>query len=367
MRARLVSTLLVLWIAALLPGKATAETYHVVDLGLLEGFTDGIAFGINDDGLVVGMLLAGATTRAFRFDAEHGLVLLDPLVGGTVSTAHAVNDGGAIAGSSNILEGGTNAVRWSGPGMPNLLGASADVSVGRVALAINASGAAAGTGTTLSFPFLSGALVWLADGIEISLDAAIGRGATATGINDAGQAVGFRTESPTVGSAFVWTEAEGATELIGLPDSTMTSAFGINAAGIAVGTSGTSWAGPTLATRWLTPSQPQSLGVLSGGTASIAKAINAGGTIVGLSDTDAGQHAMVWTAADGMHDLDALSDATQIGMTLGSALAINASGRIVGVGAIGGHEHGFLATPVPEVAGTWPAIAALFWLRRRRA
>jgi hypothetical protein len=76
---------------------------------------------------------------------------------------------------------------------------------------------------------------------------------------------------------------------------------------------------------------------------------------------------MVWTAADGMRDLNALSDAAEVEMTLVEATAINASGQIVGFGEVAAHTHAFLATPVPEAALAWPAFVALLWLRRRRA
>lgn len=145
---------------------------------------------------------------------------------------------------------------------------------------------------------------------------------------------------------------------------TSVQAFGINAAGVAVGSSGTD-SSNAHATLWV--NAPQDLGVIADNTFNQARAINDLGTVVGIADTAAGRHAMVWTAADGMRDLNDASDAAQIGITLEVASAINASGQIVGNGRIGANVHGFLATPVPESAASWPALGCLGWLAHRRA
>jgi probable HAF family extracellular repeat protein len=359
MRVRLASAALALLLAA---ASASAQTYHVVDIGTLEGFLHSSANGINDDGLVVGTLFAtDSDTRAFRYTESMGLVVLEGFAPGTPASANAVNDAGVVVGRGAVAFAGSSAVRWSSEGVPELLGSAASISQSISALAVNEAGEAAGSVSNITFPPSSSSLLWSAAGDVV---AGFSNSGAARGINDSGQVVGVFSESLFATGVYLWSEAEGFVELFGLPGATTSSAFGINAAGVAVGTSGTS-SSSTLATVWAPAAQAMSLGVLSGGTRSVANAINDLGVIVGFSDTESGQHAMVWTAADGMRDLNALSDAAAIEMTLQDAKAINTSGQIVGYGDVGGSLHAFLATPVPEAAAAWPAFVALLWLRRR--
>jgi len=67
-----------------------------------------------------------------------------------------------------------------------------------------------------------------------------------------------------------------------------------------------------------------------------------------------------------MLDLNAVSDAAGLGLTLDRATAVNASGQIAGLASVGGHSHGFLATPAPEAASTAPVWVAFAGLLRRR-
>lgn len=361
MSTRLASTLLALLLVA---SSAGAQTYHVVDIGGLEGFPDSSANGINDDGLIVGTLFASATnTRAFRYSESTGIVVLEGFAPGTPALANAVNDAGVVVGRAAVAFAGSSAVRWSSEGVPALLGSAATVSQSISALAVNEAGEAVGSSSTITFPPTSSSLLWSAAGARVE---AFTNSGAARGINDSGQVVGVFSQSFLTTGVYLWNEVDGFIELVGLPDATTSSAFGINAAGVAVGTSGTS-SSSTLATRWAPAAQAMSLGVLSGGTRSVANAISDPGVVVGFSDTESGQHAMVWTAADGMRDLNAVSDAAELEMTLQEAKAINTSGQIVGYGEIAGHLHAFLATPVPEAGAAWPAFGALLWLRRRRA
>jgi probable HAF family extracellular repeat protein len=366
------SLLPALGFAMLLPREAPAQpdSYHVVDVGVVEGFADGVADGINDAGTVVGTLSASTgISQAFLYTEGGGIVLLDFLVGGTASGASAINGAGVVVGVSNAAAGivPPTGVLWSGPSAepaPFVNAAGLDGST--TVTAINAAGDAVGaSSSTSSFPPSSHAILWPALGGATDLSTIIGSAGGAQDINDSGQVI-VTFGGLLAGHASLWSEASGSEELIGLPEATRTSASAINAAGVVVGSSG-----PLLehATRWLTPTQPEDLGVLLDGGNSVANDINDAGTVVGTADTASGLHAVVWTAAGGMQDLNALSDADAIGMTLWSAEAINASGQIVGTGYVeqGQHQHGFLATPASAPAAAWPAIAALAWLRHRRA
>jgi uncharacterized membrane protein len=351
-------------LAALLlaAGTAHAADYHVVDLGVPEGFTDSVAFGLNDAGLVVGT--AFPNERGFQWTVGGGFVLLDPLLGGTTCGAFAVNDDGLVVGrSSQVLSPHSRAVKWTAPDSPVALAAQNTDADGN-AVAVNSFGEAVGQETTIAIPIgASTALLWDIHGnfTQISTDAA------ALGMNDAGAVVGSDALDLLSSSAYVWTEADGKLPFTGRQNDTVIHANDVNNADVAVGSSGTT-VDATHAVLWASRDTPVDLGALATPGFSEALAIEDGGTVVGDTDTASGRHAMVWTESAGMVDLNEVSDAADVGLVLESARAVNASGQIAGTASVGGHSHGFLATPAPEAASTapvWIALAAL--VRRRRA
>ena len=96
---------------------------------------------------------------------------------------------------------------------------------------------------------------------------------------------------------------------------------------------------------WNSSHEIQDLGLLSRGTYSIAFAVNDSGTVVGYANTFTNAaHAIIWTAAGGMEDLNALI-AADSGWVLINANAINSSGQITGYGTKNGHNRAFLLTP----------------------
>jgi probable HAF family extracellular repeat protein len=128
------------------------------------------------------------------------------------------------------------------------------------------------------------------------------------------------------------------------------------------------------------------LGTLSDHDQSIAWGINSLGWVVGDSSANNNPYnsrAFVWTAADGMVDVNTLLDTDYPGWTLGFARGINDLGQITGdaiydpdgPGGIDGYPRGFLITPnapiqqpaIPE-PGTMALIslAAAMLFRRRR-
>ena len=81
------------------------------------------------------------------------------------------------------------------------------------------------------------------------------------------------------------------------------------------------------------------------------QSINDSGQVVGRSNIagDSAIHAFLYDGTEGMLNLNDLIP-TGTGWELAYAYNINSSGQIVGFGEIGGENHAFLMTPVPEPA-----------------
>ena len=92
------------------------------------------------------------------------------------------------------------------------------------------------------------------------------------------------------------------------------------------------------------------LGTL-GGLRSYAYGLNDNGVVVGYSTLygDTVHHAFAYFGIGPMLDLNGLIDPI-LGWSLTEAYAINNLGQIVGLGTLGGEEHGFVLTPIPEPA-----------------
>jgi probable HAF family extracellular repeat protein len=87
------------------------------------------------------------------------------------------------------------------------------------------------------------------------------------------------------------------------------------------------------------------LGVLAGGTHSLAYGVNNSGEVVGASDSAKSTlHAFIYSAGR-MRDLNSLIPAGS-GWELTEGREINDSGQIVGNGIKDGHQRGFLLTPI---------------------
>jgi probable HAF family extracellular repeat protein len=131
-----------------------------------------------------------------------------------------------------------------------------------------------------------------------------------------------------------------------LPGDDNSFAYGVNIEGQVVGESVLTDANNDHAVLW-NSNQIQDLGLLSGGTISVATAINDVDQVVGYADYGAGEgstHAFVWSNFRGMQDLNDLI-AKDSGWTLIQASGLNVYGQIVGVGVINNQEHAFLLSP----------------------
>lgn len=261
----------------------------------------GIAFGVNDQGTMVGFLDYGSgggfgLSRAFIWTAANGMLLIP---GSSIGAAWDINNFGQVAGAS-----GGSAFRWTATGGFESLGIAAFNSA---AYAINDRGDVGGSVSQVrSLPIL-----WNATGEVQRMDGlpyAYGQNHV-TGINDNGQVVGKTfgdTLSPIFTEdrsyAFFWSPSTGALNLGDLPQDGSQSALPYTAA----------WG------------------------------INNSEQVVGVSDS----RAFLWTPAAGLRDLNTLLDQSGEGWLLMEASAINDAGQIVGFGLFQGVLRAFLLTPV---------------------
>ena len=339
---------------------AAAQTYTVTDLGVLKGDNESSGFWISDLGDIVGCsdtqtvygypctgLVSGQ--HAFLWTASGGMKDLGTLPGATVSGATGINSRGAVVGYSNMKDQpSTNfvAVKWSAEGVITKLGTLAGGS-SSAAFQINSSGEVSGDS------FLSTGLV---NATSWNLSKITNLGAlpdaiftAGLAINDAGLIVGesiYTYGPPFTSHAFLWTGSK-MTDLGVLPGGVTSMANAINTDGVVVGQSdGTKTTGHWHAVLWSAARKIQDLGVIKSGTYSMAFAVNNSSVVVGYGNIASNAaHAMIWTSAGGMLDLNSLIPANS-GWVLVNANAINNVGQITGYGTKGGHNHAFLLTPV---------------------
>ena len=273
---------------------------------------------INESGQVAGTVQQPGSARAVRWTPDGGVQDLGTL-GGTSSSAYAINEAGQVVGTSTTASGASHAFLWTpGQGMQDL-------------------GTLGGTSST------------------------------ARGINDRGQVVG-ESWLPSVGPvdvrhAFLWTPGQGMVDLGALPGLGSSIAHDINNAGQVVGRSFPSSpiiTDPEVVSRaflWTPAQGMQDLGTL-GGSGSIAYAINEGGQVVGRAWTPAATyHAFLWSAAQGMRDLSTLA----LGSGNSVAYGINDLGHVVGEsnafpGSGGLAIHGFFWSEADRMEDLWPTM-----------
>jgi len=175
------------------------------------------------------------------------------------------------------------------------------------------------------------------------------KGITANGINDAGQVLGESVEmtgpSTMAYHTFLWSVSTGMQDLGQLTSNgSIARMSAINKAGQLVGVSPPG--NGSHAVLWSPSAGMHDLGRLGGLGQPMcfeAHAINAGGQVVGMANiynsTAAIQHAFLWTASDGMYDLDSPDN------RYSNAMGINDSGQVVGSALLHGGEHAFLWSP----------------------
>ena len=344
----------------LLAAVTAAQTYTITDLGVLSGDNESSGFWINDLGDVVGCSDTQTTfgypctgvvpgQRAFYWVRGKGMKQLVTLPGGTVSGAIGINNAGTVVGYSNLKGHDPSdffAVKWSPTGAITNLGT---LSGGTSSAAFQVNSAGEISGDSFLASGVVNAARWTDNKIKNigKLQGAIFSAGLA--INDNGYIVGesvFSYGPPIVSHGFLW-NGSVMKDLGTLPGGKTSMANAINSNGVAVGQSdGLQTASRWRAVQWNAAGKIRDLGLLKGGTYSVAFGVNNYDVVVGYGNiaTNA-PHAMIWTPARGMQDLNSLIP-QKSGWTLINANAINNVGQITGYGSRNGHNHGFVLTPV---------------------
>jgi probable HAF family extracellular repeat protein len=202
----------------------------MTDLGL--GGSD--AFGIDPTGRIVGK--SDAFTGAFHaYLWDQGAVTDLGTLGGNTSVAYAISPSGVIVGSSVTAAGAEHAFRWRKGVLADLgtLGGTKSV-----AHAVNPAGDVVGSSTTVTGE--EHAVLWPKRGGIVDLGTLGRASSVAMGINPSGQIVGYFTGFRSSG-AFIWqhgvmSELPGVLHAMdGMTGEGVPHAYGINAAGEVVG------------------------------------------------------------------------------------------------------------------------------------
>jgi probable HAF family extracellular repeat protein len=246
--------------------------YAVTDLGVLPGFTAPQATAVNNDGQVVGYSTTVSsiptTWRAWRYTPGVGMQDLGSPTGLTASFASDINAAGQVVGSGQASNNARAALRYTdGIGWLNLGG-------GETAEGINDLGQVTGfTSRGRAYRYTDGGE--LAD-LGMPAGWPISKG---TAINNAGQVAVETLTGPTgPNHAYRYTDGVGFVDLGSLGGGG-SGAKAINSAGQVVGTASTGTAAH--AYRYTDGVGMVDLGTLPGGSSSSAAGINALGVVVG--------------------------------------------------------------------------------------
>ncbi|MCY2954980.1 MAG: hypothetical protein NTU53_23875 [Planctomycetota bacterium] len=364
-----------LWILGLLnlPAQASVR-YTLTDLGDLPGENDytgdySSARAISNRGQIVGWSDASDGQHALRWNSAGVMEdLTSVLPPGGWSSANAINQIGQVAGYATFTSPGRHAFLLTPGAEPQDLGAFGGWNDESYALGINDVGHVVGISMTnygeRGFVWTPETglrdLGWFPGGVYHS---------NAAGINNAGQAVGGVGTLTGDWRAFIWTSATGMQDLGSLDSLPIASANAVNEDGLVAGYVARSTGSSAIvhAALWKPDGAILDLGVLPGGDEySTALALNNFGQIVGEATVGNDNRAFLWTAEEGMLDLNNLLQTPSEGWTLLKARGINDLGQIVGEAKCPTGTHAFLLAPIPEPAGlALLAVCVLGFLRQR--
>ncbi|HUL71356.1 MAG TPA: hypothetical protein VLT17_14100 [Gemmatimonadales bacterium] len=260
-------------------GITELPIFAIQELGLLAGGSVSQAMAINGSGQAVGYAIdAGAVRHAVYFQGGAAVQLPEP-ANTTRSDAYGINDDGVIVGSVRI-SGVELPARWDTPAsQPVLLTLPAGATTGR-ARSINSDGLIVGFATGDELP-----VIWQTDGSGDYVDATIADSHEPSQINDEGDFVG---NAEDIEAGFVWSEDDGFVfvgSLSGEEDDQESEARGLNNNGVVVGNSDNA-DGQTRAFRWTEARNMVELGAPPGGDDGVvATAINDDNLVAGFGFT----------------------------------------------------------------------------------
>lgn len=363
-RGMLISlTLLVSIGTSMVSLEAAALTYHITDIGSLNGGYSG-GNSVNNSGQVTGVSGTQYGFHAILYDAGTLIDLGSP--GGQGTVGQAINEFGQITGvefyphfpSSRIgfVFDGTTMTELGTLGGPDSHG-----------LDINDSGQITGFSSIDVDGQIERAFLY-ENGSMTDLGTLGGQKSSGDGINESGQVTGSSATADDEYHAFFY---DGVTmHDLGTLGGERSWGNDINDAGQIIGGSYTDQTTNSHAFLY-DGGALVDLGTL-GGPGSDAFAINNHGRIVGSASVSAfEQHAYLYDARlGGMVDLnDYIDNPSQ--WTLEAAYDISDTGYITGVGLYNGQARGFILTPIPEptsfsLLGLGVAGLALRFLQRKR-
>lgn len=330
---------------------ALAQHYVITDLGTLGTGDISEAYGLNEQGDVVGYsLYQTGNYDVHAFVWRNGVMTdLGTLMTGGESTAYDINNQGEIVGTADVVSGfGSveHAFRWRNGVMSDLGTLGGNFSK---ALAINNNGWIVGQSKTASGDYRG--FIWHNNAFTILQPIAGGIDTEGRGINDLNVVTGYAY--PTGGNAHlaIWDGTGNATDL-GLLNNAYSPGNDINDGGSIVGQNNV----PSKAFAYANGNFGY-LGQLPYDTYSNGYAINNNGLAAGnsyhgghgLGPGDDYTRAAIWENG-WVYDLNELIDWPSP-WNLQSARDVNDAGQVAGSGVVNGEYHAFLASPVPGSIG----------------
>jgi probable HAF family extracellular repeat protein len=302
---------------------ADAGSYIVQDLGVLPSHSSSVAWGINQNGDVVGWSMGPDGTSAFIYTNAKGMVQLPGLPDRPRAFARDLNDLGDVVGTANA--GGVDlghAVLWTN-GVIKDLGTLATGSYSE-AWAINNNRQVVGSSYTNGGGFGVHGFLYTQAGGMVDLTPNSNTG-SALDINNAGLVTGYKTAAG--GNYHAFRLQGGTFEDLGvLPGFAFSFGWAINAVGQVAGNSTSASGNSERLFRSIAGGGLQNLG--GTGEHNVAWGINASGDVVGTRGQSQSR-AILYTDADGLRDINTLIDPS-LGWVLLGAHDINDAGQIVG-------------------------------------
>lgn len=340
--------------------SSTAHGQSFQGLGSFAGgsFFFSLARGVSDDGSVVaGYGRSANGDEGFLWTQAGGIQGIGDLPGGSfMSLGQALSADGLVVVGESMTANGLEAFRWTQAGGMQGIGTLGGPPLESQGKAVSADGSVI-VGQSISGDGFQVAYRWTQTGGMQALGT-LGGGipySDATAVSADGSVVVGQSASAEGFVAFRWQDG-GMTSLGVLPGGTQSIAYGTSADGsVVVGRN--EFDSGHEAFRWTAAGGLQGLGDLPGGEdRSVALAVSAdGSTVVGYGQSaEVDTEAFIWTEADGMRSLKAVLEEAGLdltGWTLIYASAVSADGTvIVGAGSNPqGLSEGWRASLAPSV------------------